>query len=69
MKRSRRCECDKQRRNSGTPTHLGPASKAPTPKRVRHSGLRRTRYRGLVTRGAITLSEPSWPPITLTSSE
>jgi hypothetical protein len=33
MRRSRRCESDKQRRNSGSPTHLGPASKAPTPRR------------------------------------
>jgi len=33
MTRSRRCESDKQRRNSGNPTHLGPASKAPTPRR------------------------------------
>jgi hypothetical protein len=33
MRRSRRCEGDKQLRNSGTPTHLGPASKAPTPRR------------------------------------
>jgi transposase len=33
MKRSRRCKRDKQRRISGSPTHLGPASKAPTPRR------------------------------------
>jgi hypothetical protein len=33
MRRSRRCEGDKQRRSSGSPLHLGPASKAPAPRR------------------------------------
>jgi hypothetical protein len=33
MSRSRPCKSDKQRRNSGSPTHLGPASKALTPRR------------------------------------
>jgi hypothetical protein len=62
MTRSRRRERDNQQRDSPSPMHLGPASKAPTPRQsaaadcaARYRGLVKTRLQHVITAVAINL--------------